>query len=108
MEINQLISPSLRFEPIPILVPNEDPRNVSIFVWDLGQDIAATADVLGEQTWECELSFSLNVPVQLLGSKTTLISQPGASAGFFSVEKFDGSSTNLQFTVTCLSPESGR
>ena len=91
-----------------ILIPNEDPRNVSFFVWDLGQDIVASSAVLGSQTWQCELSFTLNVPVQLVGSKTSSISQPGAAAGYFSVEKFEGNSTSLQFSATCLSPESGR
>ena len=81
---------------------------MSISVWDLGQDIVASAEVLGQQTWECELGFSLNVPVQLVGSKTAVISQPGSSQGYFSLERFDGNSTNLQFAVTCLSPESGR
>ena len=69
----------LRFDPLDILIPNEDARNISFSVWDLGQDIAASQDVLGLQTWQCELSFSLNVPVQMLGSTTAVISAEGTS-----------------------------
>ena len=98
----------LRFDPLDILIPNEDARNISFSVWDLGQDVAASADVLGLQTWQCELSFSLNVPVQIIGSNTAVISQPGTSQGYFTLERFEGNSINLEFTATCLSPESGR
>ena len=77
-------------------------------MWDLGQDVAASAEVLGVQTWQCDLSFSLNVPVQMIGSNTAIISVPGASEGHFRLERFEGNSTNLEFTATCLSPESGR
>ena len=98
----------LRFDPLDILITNEDARNISFSVWDLGQDVAASADVLGLQTWQCELSFSLNVPVQIIGSNTAVISQPGTSQGYFTLERFEGNSINLEFTATCLSPESGR
>merc|ERR1712037_362640 len=66
---------------------NSDLLNVTFSIWDMGQDVAASPEVLGIQTWECSLAFTSN--------------------GVYEV-KFDGSGLNLQFTTTCTSPESGR
>ena len=75
-------------------------------IWDMGQDIAASSDVLGNQTWECSLAFTINVPVAIVGQTSAAIAA-GASNGVYEV-KFDGSGLNLVFTTTCTSPESGR
>ena len=88
------------------LIPNSDLLNVTFSVWDMGQDIAASAEVLGNQTWECSLAFTINVPVAIVGETSTVV-PAGASNGTFEV-KFEGSGLNLQFTTTCTSPESGR
>ena len=88
------------------LIPNSDLLNVTFSVWDMGQDIAASTDVLGNQTWECSLAFTINVPVAIVGETSTVV-PAGASNGTFEV-KFEGSGLNLQFTTTCTSPESGR
>ena len=77
-------------------------------VWDLGQDIAATSDILKNQTWECELSFTINVPVAIVGETTHIISSPGSGAGVFAITKFEGTGTNIQFMATCTSPDTGR
>ena len=97
-----------RFEDLNILVPNKDPLNLAFNVWDVGQDIAATSDVLGEQTWECELSFSVNVPITIIGETDHVISVAGSNSGVFAITKFEGSGTSLQFEAECTSPESGR
>ena len=68
--------------------------------------IAASAEVLGNQTWEGSLAFTINVPVAIIGETSTVV-PAGASNGTFEV-KFEGSGLNLQFTTTCTSPESGR
>ena len=88
------------------LIPNSDLLNVTFSVWDMGQDVAASAEVLGNQTWECSLAFTINVPVAIVGETSTVV-PAGASNGTFEV-KFEGSGLNLQFTTTCTSPESGR
>ena len=75
-------------------------------IWDLGQDVAATPEVLGNQTWECSLAFTINVPVAIVGQTSAVIAA-GTSNGMYEV-KFEGSGLNLQFTTTCTSPESGR
>ena len=90
------------------MVPNKDPLNLGFNVWDIGQDIAATADVLGEQTWECELGFSVNVGVTIIGETDHVISTPGSNAGVFAITKFEGSGTSIQFEAECTSPETGR
>merc|ERR1712227_466608 len=64
--------------------------------------------VLGAQTWECDLDFSINVPVTIVGETSVVISIPGSSFGSFAINKFEGSGTNIQFEVVCTSPESGR
>ena len=97
-----------RFEDINILVPNADPLNLTFNIWDLGQDTAATSDVLNTQTWECELDFSVNVGITIEGETDYIISTPGSSRGSFSISKFGGSGTNLQLEAICTSPESGR
>ena len=91
-----------------ILVPNEDSLNLTFNVWDQGQNIAASSDVLGVQTWECNLDFSINVPVTIFGDTSVVISNPGSSFGSFTINKFEGSGTNIQFEAVCTSPESGR
>ena len=103
-----LILTILRFDTLNVLVPNEDPINVTFNVWDLGQDVAASSDVLGEQTWECDLDFSINVPVTIIGGSSSVISAAGESMGVFAVTKFDGTGTNLMFEAYCTSPETGR
>lgn len=89
-------------------MPNGDALDVTFNVWDEGQDVAAASEVLKNQTWECELAFSINVPVSIMGETDTVISQPGSSSGVFAITKFEGSGTNLQLVATCTSPESGR
>ena len=89
-------------------MPNGDALDVTFNVWDEGQDVAAASEVLKNQTWECELAFSINVPVSIIGQTDTIISQPGSSSGVFAITKFEGSGTNLQLVATCTSPESGR
>merc|ERR1711963_431112 len=96
----------VKFERLDDLIPNSDLLNVTFSVWDMGQDIAASAEVLGNQTWECSLAFTINVPVAIVGETSTVV-LAGASNGTFEV-KFEGSGLNLQFTTTCTSPESGR
>merc|ERR1719348_363509 len=98
----------VKFEDINILVPNADPLNLTFNVWDLGQEPAATSDVLNTQTWECELDFSVNVGITIEGETDYIISTPGSSSGSFSISKFGGSGTNLQLEAICTSPESGR
>ena len=97
-----------RFDDINLLLPNGDALDVTFNVWDEGQDVAASSEVLKNQTWECELAFSINVPVSIIGQTDTIISQPGSSSGVFAITKFEGSGTNLQLVATCTSPESGR
>ena len=97
-----------RFDDLNVLVPNGDPLNLTFSVWDLGQDIAATSDVLKNQTWECELSFTINVPVAIVGETTNIISTPGSGAGVFAITKFEGTGTNIQFEAKCTSPDTGR
>ena len=97
-----------RFDDINLLLPNGDALDVTFNVWDEGQDVAAASEVLKNQTWECELAFSINVPVSIMGETDTIISQPGSSSGVFAITKFEGSGTNLQLVATCTSPESGR
>ena len=97
-----------RFDDINLLLPNGDALDVTFNVWDEGQDVAAASEVLKNQTWECELAFSINVPVSIMGQTDTIISQPGSSSGVFAITKFEGSGTNLQLVATCTSPESGR
>ena len=97
-----------RFDDINLLLPNGDALDVTFSVWDEGQDVAAASEVLKNQTWECELAFSINVPVSIIGQTDTIISQPGSSSGVFAITKFEGSGTNLQLVATCTSPESGR
>ena len=97
-----------RFDDINLLLPNGDALDVTFSVWDEGQDVAAASEVLKNQTWECELAFSINVPVSIIGETDTIISQPGSSSGVFAITKFEGSGTNLQLVATCTSPESGR
>ena len=97
-----------RFDDINLLLPNGDALDVTFNVWDEGQDVAASSEVLKNQTWECELAFSINVPVSIMGQTDTIISQPGSSSGVFAITKFEGSGTNLQLVATCTSPESGR
>merc|ERR1712032_1773389 len=65
---------------------------------DMGQDIAASAEVLGIQTWECSLAFTINVPVAIVGQTSAVIAA-GTSNGIYEV-KFEGSGLNLQFTTT--------
>jgi len=96
----------VKFETLDDLIPNSDLLNVTFSVWDMGQDIAASTEVLGNQTWECSLAFTINVPVAIVGETSTVV-PAGASNGTFEV-KFEGSGLNLQFTTTCTSPESGR
>ncbi len=86
---------SSRFDDLNVLVPNGDSLNLTFSVWDLGQDIAATSDVLKNQTWECELSFTINVPVAIVGETSHIISNPGSGAGVFVITKFEGSGTNI-------------
>ena len=97
-----------RFDDINLLLPNGDALDVTFNVWDEGQDVAAASEVLKNQTWECELAFSINVPVTIMGQTDTIISQPGSSSGVFAITKLEGSGTNLQLVATCTSPESGR
>ena len=97
-----------RFDDLNVLVPNGDPLNLTFSVWDLGQDIAATSDVLKNQTWECELTFTINVPVAIVGETAHIISSPGSGDGVFAITKFEGSGTSIQFMATCTSPDSGR
>ena len=97
-----------RFDDVNLLLPNGDALDVTFSVWDEGQDVAAASEVLKNQTWECELAFSINVPVSIIGQTDTIISQPGSSSGVFAITKFEGSGTNLQLVATCTSPESGR
>ena len=97
-----------RFDDINLLLPNGDALDVTFSVWDEGQDVAAASEVLKNQTWECELAFSINVPVSIMGETDTIISQPGSSSGVFAITKFEGSGTNLRLVATCTSPESGR
>ena len=97
-----------RFDDINLLLPNGDALDVTFNVWDEGQDVAASSEVLKNQTWECELAFSINVPVSIMGQTDTIISQPGSSSGVFAITKFEGSGTNLQLVATCTSPESER
>merc|ERR1711963_510423 len=96
----------VKFETLDDLIPNSDLLNVTFSVWDMGQDMAASTDVLGNQTWECSLAFTINVPLAIVGETSTVV-PAGASNGTFEV-KFEGSGLNLQFTTTCTSPESGR
>jgi len=98
----------IKFDDINLLLPNGDALDVTFSVWDEGQDVAAASEVLKNQTWECELAFSINVPVSIMGETDTIISQPGSSSGVFAITKFEGSGTNLQLVATCTSPESGR
>jgi len=98
----------IMIDDLNILVPNEDNLNLTFNVWDQGQNIAASSDVLGLQTWECSLDFSINVPVTIVGDTSSTISTPGSSFGYFAISKFEGSGTNIQFEVVCNSPESGR
>merc|ERR1712032_28948 len=79
---------------------------VTFSIWDMGQDVAASAEVLGIQTWECSLAFTINVPVAIVGQTSAVIAA-GTSNGMYEV-KFEGLGLNLQFTTTCTSPESGR
>jgi len=97
----------VKFDPVNTLVPNADELKLPFHMWDLGQDIEATSTVLKNQTWDCDLKFSINVPVLLKGTTTTTISEVGTSAGFFLV-KFEGSSLNVNLMATCASPETGR
>jgi len=97
----------VRFDTIDSLIPNADVLNATFNIWDEGQDIAATPEVLGNQTWECYLTFSRSVPVKLVGSTNHDITQGGSSAGMFAI-RFEGSAVNVQFVATCSSPESGR
>jgi len=97
----------VRFDMIDSLVPNADVLNATFNIWDEGQDIAATPQVLGTQTWECSLAFSRTVPIKLVGSTNHDILQAGSSAGVFAI-RFEGSAVNIQFVATCSSPESGR
>ena len=99
---------SFRFDDLNVLVPNGDSLNLTFSVWDLGQDAAATSEILKNQTWECELSFTINVPVAIVGETTHIISNPGFGAGVFVITKFEGSGTNIQFMATCNSPDTGR
>lgn len=108
MIIKFIITFPLRFDDLNVLVPNGDPLNLTFNVWDLGQDVAATSDVLQNQTWECELGFSINVPVSIIGETAHIITNPGSAAGVFAITKFEGSGTSIQFMATCLSPETGR
>ena len=89
-------------------MPNEDPLNVAFNVWDLGQDIAASSDVLGSQTWECDLGFTINVPVTIIGETSSTISTAGSNLGSFAITKFEGTGTSLQLQAECTSPETGR
>ena len=75
----------VKFDPIYPLIPNLDILNATFSIWDLGVDAAASAEVLGAQTWECSLAFSLNVPVGIVGSTVATISTPGANNGIFPV-----------------------
>lgn len=96
-----------KFGVLDSLIPNSDLLNVTFSIWDLGQDIAASPEVLGTQTWECSLAFSINVPVAIVGTTSATISEAGANTGVFEV-KFEGSGLNLQFVISCESPETGR
>ena len=111
-----------KFGVLDSLIPNSDLLNVTFSIWDLGQDIAASPEVLGTQTWECSLAFSINVPVAIVGATSATISDgtqtkrpflsdtlisAGANTGVFEV-KFEGSGLNLQFVISCESPETGR
>jgi len=98
----------VKFEDLQLLVPNADPLNLTFNVWDLGQDTAASPEVLNTQTWECELDFSVNVGITIEGETDHVISTPGSSSGSFAISKFGGSGTNLQLEAICTSPETGR
>merc|ERR1712106_693471 len=97
----------VKFDTIDSLVPNSDVLNATFNIWDEGQDIAATPEVLVNQTWECSLKFSRTVPIKLVGTTNHDIKQAGTSQGVFAI-RFEGSAVNIQFTATCFSPESGR
>merc|ERR1719186_1067902 len=58
----------VNFDTIDSLVPNSDVLNATFNIWDEGQDIAATPEVLVNQTWECSLKFSRTVPIKLIGT----------------------------------------
>merc|ERR1712037_1057597 len=96
----------VKFDSLDSLIPNSDLLNVTFSIWDMGQDVAASPEVLGIQTWECSLAFTINVPVAIVGQTSAVIAA-GTSNGMYEV-KFEGSGLNLQFTTTCTSPESGR
>jgi len=97
----------VKIDTLDSLIPNSDLLNVTFSIWDLGQDVVASPEVLGAQTWECSLRFTINVPVAFVGSTSAAIAEAGAATGVFSV-KFEGSGLNLQFETTCESPETGR
>ena len=65
----------VRFDAIDSLIPNADVLNATFNIWDEGQNIAATPEVLGSQTWECSLAFSRTVPIKLMGSTNHDITQ---------------------------------
>ena len=65
----------VKFDTIDSLVPNSDVLNATFNIWDEGQDIAATPEVLVNQTWECSLKFSRTVPIKLVGTTNHDIKQ---------------------------------
>ena len=65
----------IKFDKIDVLVPNSDVLNATFSIWDLGQDIIASPEVLKNQTWECSLAFSSSVPIKLLGSASFVIKE---------------------------------
>jgi len=97
----------VKFDTLDLFIPNADTLNVTFNIWDLGVDVLATSDVLGTQTWTCDLTFSINIPVTIVGSTTSSITQAGGTTGLFSVS-FKGSALNAVLVTTCQSPETGR
>ena len=48
---------------------------VPFHIYDLGQNVKATPEVIGDLTWDCTLGWPINIPVTIDGKKATAIEQ---------------------------------
>ena len=56
-------------------VPDNEDILIKYYIYDLGQNMKATPDIIGNVTWECSLAWAINTPVEIVGEKDTFIAE---------------------------------
>jgi len=82
---------------------NEDVA-VPFHIFDLGQKVKASPEVLKGLTWDCTLGWPINTPVQIDGKRTYAIDTAGNNTGEFMV-KFKNSKVAVALEAECSARE---